>query len=358
MAVVTKTSRAGFAPIKLPEQKEILDALPDAVLVLDAQGHQILFANLAAQELTGRCLSDLVGHSLGNLFPEGSTVLRHVRQSVTEGREINASDPQTGDMLIRPFGKGIILTLRAAGVSRQLAQQLAHRQMMRPIEAMSSQLAHEIKNPLSGIKGAAQLLEQALTSEEDRDLARLIQSEVLRIRRLVDRMDVFSATGLDIPHKPVNLHEVLRHVLAAARAGFASDVTIVEDYDPSLPEITGNQDQMVQVFMNLLKNAAEAAPRQGGEICVRSYFNARPVFHPDHARKLCVAIAIEDNGSGIAPDILSSLFNPFFTTKPQGSGLGLALTSRIVDDHGGITEVNSRSGKTIFTVFLPRGSTT
>jgi two-component system nitrogen regulation sensor histidine kinase GlnL len=249
----------------------------------------------------------------------------------------------------------MFLMLQQRSMAQMIERQLTHRAAARSVSGMASVLAHEIKNPLSGIRGAAQLLEPGL-SDEDRTLTQLICSETDRIRDLVDRMEVFGDER-PIATDAVNIHDVLNHVRKIAEHGFGRDIRFVEDYDPSLPHVLGNRDKLVQVFLNLLKNAVEAIDgTENGRIVLQTAF--RPGVRlslpgSDTRVSLPLMIQIEDNGCGIPEHLKPHLFDPFVTTKISGSGLGLALVAKIVADHGGVIECESEARRTIFRVLLP-----
>jgi len=250
----------------------------------------------------------------------------------------------------------VAITLQDESAARTLDQQMSARNAARSITGMAAILAHEVKNPLSGIRGAAQLLEISAPAA-DRELAVLIRDEADRIRAMVERMETFGEKKLE--RQSVNIHRVLEHVRRLAGSGFASRVKFVETYDPSLPHVLGNRDQLIQVLLNLVKNAAEAiagTERQDGEIHITTGFQHGVRLSASAGRtrpNLPIFVAVRDNGPGIPEDIRRHLFEPFISTKATGSGLGLALVAKITADHGGLIDVDSRPGRTEFRIHLP-----
>ena len=209
-------------------------------------------------------------------------------------------------------------------------------------------MAHEIKNPLAGIRGAAQLL-SAGAGAEDAALAQVIVDETDRIRRLIDRVEAFSDERAPA-RNPVNLHRILDRVRVLMAAGVGERLSLRESYDPSLPHACGDEDQLIQVFLNLVKNAVEAVALRGddnGEVLIATRYRHDSPTAP-------LEVRIQDNGPGIAPNLKDRLFHPFVTTKPTGAGLGLTLVAKLVADHGGLIDVESEPGRTVFRVLIPR----
>ena len=344
---------------------QVLNALPEAVLVVDGDG-VIRFVNLDAQRFLAAGESMLLGHRLGDWLPEDSPIFSLIRQALAEGSSMSEygltlESPRIGVHLVTasvaPIGDPpdrLVVSIREISIAQRFDNQLGHRNAARSVSAMSAMLAHEVKNPLSGIRGAAQLVEQSV-GESDRELTRLICDEADRIVALVNRMEVFADSG-PISREAINIHQVLERVRRLAENGFARHVRFTERYDPSLPPVFGNRDQLVQVFLNLVKNAAEAVPAHGGEIMIETgYQRGVSIAVPgtNQRTNLPLAITIRDNGPGIPEDIQAHLFDPFVTTKKNGSGLGLALVAKVIGDHGGVIECQSRPRRTAFKTWLP-----
>lgn len=347
----------------------ILNSLPDSIVTVD-QDNRISFVNIAAEQLFYAGAKMLLGRRLEEIVPFDSPLVAIVDQSRKSKGIISEYDIELGNP--RHRGQGghkrvdvhvsslldgdgdMVIQLQERSIAQKISQQLSHRGAARSVAGMASVLAHEIKNPLSGIRGSAQLLEQEI-SEADRDLTRLICDETDRICLLVDRMEVFSNNKPLIPEE-INIHQVLEHVRLLAQNGFGQHVTFRENYDPSIPSARGNKDQLIQIFLNLIKNAAEAVSKAGGEITITTaYRHGVRVVVPGVKEKihLPLEICVIDNGPGIADDLKPFLFDPFVTTKSTGTGLGLALVAKIVGDHGGIIECDTTRNNTIFRILLP-----
>jgi two-component system nitrogen regulation sensor histidine kinase GlnL len=364
----TATARAA-APARRPVEHDLLlGALPHPILVL-ADENRIVYANAAAEAFLSTGIALLKRVRLDDLLAFGSPLLALVDQVRRGGSTVNEYSvevagqkfpaPRLVDVYGGPFADQpglVVLMLQQRNMAQMIERQLTHRAAARSASGLASVLAHEIKNPLSGIRGAAQLLEAGL-SDDDRALTQLICSETDRIRNLVDRMEVFGDER-PLAKEPVNIHDVLEHVRRISETGFARGIRITEDYDPSLPPVPGNRDKLVQAFLNLAKNAAEAIGdnKQQGRIVMQTSF--RPGVRlsmqgADTRISLPLMIQIEDNGPGVPDHLKEHMFDPFVTTKPHGTGLGLALVAKIINDHGGIIECDSEAARTVFRVLLP-----
>jgi two-component system, NtrC family, nitrogen regulation sensor histidine kinase GlnL len=347
----------------------LLQSIPSAVLAVD-DGLRLRFANPAAEQLFGASWNVLAGRRLPDLVAPHATILALVRQVQAAGSTISdygvelalaRGESVAVDLHVSPvpeLEQGVLLVLHPCSVARRLDQQISHRRSTRSVAGLAATLAHEVKNPLSGIRGAAQLLEPAVGAE-DRQLIKLICDETDRICALVDRMEEFGDTA-PVERRSVNIHQVLEHVRRLAAAGFARQHRFVESYDPSLPEIEGDRDRLVQLFLNLVKNAAEATPPTGGggggtiTLATQYQHGLRVAVGNSRARlELPITVEVRDNGPGVRSDMVDHLFEPFVSSKRSGSGLGLSLVAKIVADHRGVVSYLPGEPGATFRVRLP-----
>jgi two-component system nitrogen regulation sensor histidine kinase GlnL len=354
-------------PRRAPDAALILSALSVPVVLLDAE-NRFRYVNHAAEQFLGVSAGQLASLCLTDLVPPDNPLFLLVEQvrrgeATVSDHELTLDGPRLHKPGIAVQGSplpeepgAVLLVLQDASAARALDRQLTFRSAARSVSGMAAILAHEVKNPLSGIRGAAQLLE-ASVGPDDRELAVLIRDEADRIRGLVDRMEVFGEKP--VVRSAVNIHRVLEHVRKLAQSGFAAHIRFQEVYDPSLPPVWGNRDQLVQVVLNLVKNAAEAVTygeQPNPEIVLSTgYQHGMRLAIPGSTERveLPLTVAVRDNGPGIPEDIRPHLFEPFVSSKTSGSGLGLALVAKLMGDHGGLIEVDSRPGRTEFRLHLP-----
>ena len=350
----------------------ILEGLPHPILVLDGDD-QITFANPAGEDLLQLSLDTLQGTKLTDYVPEDNPLISLI--SLARSRRNSASDfdirlesPRIGERSVTAhvsplaiggagtYSGAVVISLLPRGMSDALDQQLTNMNAGRSMSSMGSMLAHEIKNPLAGMKGAAQLLSLSIEDEEDRQLTALIEEETDRIASLIERMESFGNFESSVA-EPVNIHEVLNHALQLAENSFGSGVTFHQDFDPSLPDVAGHKDSLIQVVLNLIKNACEAAPDDRGEVTLSTRYRLGTRIAPAGSGErveLPLHVMITDNGPGIPDTLGDAVFDPFVTSnKAKGTGLGLALVSKLTDDMGGFVDFESEPGKTVFRLQLP-----
>lgn len=355
-------------PLESHLTASIASALPMPLLLVGAD-EELLFVNPAAEQFFDTGAGLLLKLSLTDIVPFGSPLFPLIEQarerfaSVSE-RNVDLTSPRHGeriaDVLITPLNEpegAVVLMLQERSLAQRIDRQLLHRGAVRSMHGMAAVLAHEIKNPLAGIRGAAQLIEENLPAD-DRTLTKLIIEETDRVRGLIDRMESFGDSRA-LTRAPVNIHEVLDRVRQVAQTSFARDVTFNENFDPSLPPVLGDRDQLIQVFLNLVRNASDALPETGGEIQLTTGY--RPGVRVSAAiaggrMSLPLEVTVRDNGSGVPDDLMPYIFDPFVTTKRGGSGLGLALVAKIIGDHGGVIECDSIPRRTIFRILLPKAT--
>jgi two-component system nitrogen regulation sensor histidine kinase GlnL len=335
------------------------------VVVVDAGG-LVHYANLSAEQFFGVGRARIVGHPLSEFMPDDTPLFSLLEQVLATGgavaeNGVTLSSPRIGNrfcaLRLSPVADSdglVVVTLVEQTIARNIDRQMSHRSAARSVSALAAMLAHEVKNPLSGIRGAAQLLEQSVPDSE-RELTTLICEETDRIVALVDRMEAF-ADGRPIERGPINIHQVLNHVRRISQNGFGKGVRFIETYDPSLTDVHGDRDQLIQVFLNLVKNACEVPGGGEREIELSTAFrHGLRLAVPGQQAKvnLPLVVSVRDNGHGVPDEIRAHLFDAFVTNKPTGTGLGLALVAKIINDHGGAIEFESEPGRTTFRVMLP-----
>ena len=348
---------------------ELLNLLPFPLFLID-QENRFVWLNPAAENFFKSSTAYLAGHAVVEFIPSDSpffNLLDRVRQagrSVVE-RELGLISPKLGvrkgtiQMVPIPARSEtscpaqVLVSIQEQSLAEQLSTQNQFKGAALSMAKMTALLAHEIKNPLAGIKGAAQLLELDLPAEY-RELSGMIVDETDRITSLLSRIENLSA---DTPLKfsDVNIHEVLDHCIRITKASFGRHLEIVRRYDPSLPDVRGDRELLVQCFLNLLKNAAEAT-KIGDELVLRTcYSMTRYISSLSDGKRmhLPLQIEIEDTGEGIPEELSEHIFEPFISTKSGGSGLGLAMVASVIADHGGTITHQRRHQGTCFSINLP-----
>ena len=346
----------------------LIEQLPFPLVVLDGQD-AITYASPAAEEFFQTSISRLAGKPLSAFVPVDHPLLALIGQARRSGRSsslngLEIASPRIGEhkdveVFAGPLADGdgaILLTFHERATARQLERQFGRRNAGRSVSGLAAVIAHEIRNPLAGMRGAAQLLESGLDAD-GKGLTHLICSEIDRIASLLDRMLTFGGAPSG-GTEPVNIHRVLDHVRSLTMAAAPANLRIVADYDPSLPPVIGNRDRLVQAVLNLVKNAVEAATKHSEhpQIWLRTAFHTGVAITDRGTGQriaLPLLIAVEDNGPGIPEEIVPHLFEPFVSTKPSGTGLGLALSAQIVGEHGGLIETERMRGRTVFRLLLP-----
>ncbi len=339
-------------------------AMPTPALILDA-GDRVEDINPAAEGFLNASVRSVRGRHVWDVLSIDAPLDEAFERARGQDTPLFVSDVDLGsgtrspvrcNLSVSPLGAGQagrLIMITPLDASGRITRGHSSRASAKSAIGMAEMLAHEIKNPLAGITGAAQLMSMNLGAE-DHELADLIVSECHRIVALLDQVEQFG--NVQPPQLGcVNLHDTLDRAKRSAELGFAANMTILEDYDPSLPQARADRDQLLQVILNLLKNAAEAAGRDGGAITLRTYYeHALRVRHkdgPGHA--LPLQIEIEDDGPGLPPEIAGDVFDPFVSGRENGTGLGLALAAKIIADQEGWISVTSVPGRTVFRVSLP-----
>ena len=339
----------------------LLEHLSTAVLGLDV-GLHVLSMNPAAEMLFAISAKQVLGQALNRIVPENAGLLAVLDQALHERHPVTARGQVlelpgerriTVDYSITPVDdprQPTVVLMELTPVDRLL--RLAREEKMQRDHASNRALirgmAHEIKNPLGGIRGAAQLLERELTDPHLHEYTRIIMQEADRLRALVDRL---FGPNQPLSRSWVNIHELLDRVQRLIEAEVQSGVRLQTDYDPSLPAIHADADQLIQAFLNIIRNAVEAM-EQSGNITLRTRVE-RQFTVGQKRHRLVLRVDFEDDGPGIPEELLEHISHPMVTGRAQGSGLGLAITHDIIAKHGGLIECRSRPQRTVFSVYLP-----
>ena len=359
-----------LSPLASPDSSplaEVMDVLPFPVVLLDEED-SFVWLNHAGEHFFKSSLSILSGTRLDRLIPQDSQIfslIRRARQSGSsvEDKAITFVGPRIGlkgaSIQLVPFHMAgferplILMTLQERTGAEQLATQQNFKGAALSMSRMTSLLAHEIKNPLAGIKGAAQLLEMEL-SEAQHELSNMIVSETDRITSLLRRIENLSSDA-PVRFKTVNIHEILDHCLKITSASFGRHLDIKRSYDPSLPDIQADREMLVQCFINLFKNASEATA-EGDSLSIHTSYSLTRYVTTETSRKLIhlpLQIAITDSGKGVSEELQAHVFEPFVSNKSGGSGLGLAMVASVIADHGGAIAMQSSAQGSCFTLNLP-----
>ena len=348
---------ADFSP------RGVLDTLRTAVLLVDAD-RTLIYLNQAAEELLGASTRQLLGHSLDYLLHDAAldAIVRETvdRQQAVLRHDLDfglpGSPPRRFDCWLTPLDGaqrgGLAIEIAATGSigdaqreSQLIAQQEANRLMLRG-------LAHEIKNPLGGLRGAAQLLERELADPDLTEYTQIIIGEADRLKNLIDRM---LSPGLAPEMAHVSVHEVLERVRALVAADLPPELAIECDYDPSLPDLWGDREQLIQALLNLVRNAVQAVDEGGqrpGHVLLRTRVRRRVSIAGRHHR-LLAQVEIVDNGPGVPENLREQIFHPLVTGRPTGTGLGLSIAQSLISRHEGCINFHSQPGNTVFSVLLP-----
>ncbi len=349
----------------MPMHQDILDNLSTAVVTLSAH-LEVLSVNNAGEVLLETSESRCLGHGPEKLLADPSTLLPMLQQVLQSnaplarrgmplllhtGREVVA------DMMLTPVGEGaeafVLLEIQPVDRLLRISREESLHHAQETTQEMVRGLAHEIKNPLGGVRGAAQLLARELPDEDLAEYTNIIIREADRLRDLVDRL---LGPNQQLDTRLLNIHEVLEHVRNLLLAETDNKITLLRDYDPSLPEVTGDRSQLVQAVLNIVRNALQAADSaETCEVTLRTRPQRQFTIGQVRHRLVC-RLDIEDNGPGIAEDLLPNIFMPMVTGRAEGTGLGLTIAQSIITRHGGMLGCTSEPGLTRFTIYLPMES--
>ena len=361
MTNVETTPATSLTRDTLPLGALFCEDAPFPCFLIDISAHKIVWANDTALTWTGLSMKALTKKStLWSVLDLKENAEDQIRETIKYNSAVTIRDCDI-NLLPQSSEETYICHLSAfptqghIGIGVRFVKHRngsEHNAGGHVVSGLGRLIAHELKNPLAGIKGAAQLLRDDVSTDEGHDLIDLISSEIDRIRRLADRMETLGDTDPET-NGHVNIHEILRRARQIIQSADKS-IQFTEIYDPSLPHVLGDPDTLMQAVLNLIKNAAEAGDKVTLKTQFRSGMSRR---RGDTHKNLPVEIQIIDNGPGITPDLIDQIFQPFVSTKADGQGLGLALVSKVAASHNGLVQVSSLPGKTKFSLLLPTPKT-
>ncbi len=339
--------------------------IPISFLIIE-DNLQIIYLNTHAENYLSISSKNVIGKKLDSIFSFDKNIIKSIENSLEynssfKEKYVRVNIQGKGESLVNVFFSKIndndklgMLLIESHSFGK-LDQLYNLKKNNLSLSGFSSLMSHEIKTPLSSISGAVQLLE-ANISDLDKKFINIIKEEIERIIHLVDKMSLFDNDTSSL-FETLNIHDVLTSVLGAARVGFGKNIKFIECYDPSLPQVNGDKDSLVQLFTNLIKNSVEAIGKKG-EIFLDTSFNSDVQFKNIESGNikrsfLPIEISIRDKGEGVPDEILDQIFDPFITSKFDGSGLGLPMALKIVSDHHGTIDHTFKNGYTIFSVRLP-----
>lgn len=342
-------------------QNKILDHINEAILLFSNE-LTLTYINSAGEVLFADSAKHLIGHSAKHLFKTSNSALFHNLQQCLEMHEplVDRELPLnlvSQNITVNFIATPMVENSQLSGILVELQQVDRHLRVTKEEQLLAQQntsrmlargLAHEIKNPLGGLRGAAQLLDLELKDPELKEYTQIIIAESDRLQGLMDKM-----LG---PNKPahkcrLNIHQTLERIRQLVSAETSNDIKLTADYDPSIPEIFADQNQLIQAFLNIVRNAVQAF-QDGGEIILKTRIQRNMTIGRKHY-KLCTKIDIIDNGPGITPDLMGQIFYPMITGRAEGTGLGLSIAQSLINLHDGLIECTSEPGQTIFSIYLP-----
>lgn len=346
-----------------PDYKQLLDSLSTAIVLLD-RSFRVIHINTASESLFGISLEQTKGTPLSDYFYESAAALQKMQTALREDEQYSKRKTRwrlhtgkriTVDYTVTPLvdKNQVVFEIqeldRLLRISREealLASQATTKNLIRG-------LAHEVKNPLGGIRGAAQLLDRELHTDDLKEYTHIIMAEADRLRNLVDRM---LGPRQPVQLKPINVHEVLERIIGIINAETKGNIQLKRRYDPSIPEVPGDIELLIQAVLNIVRNAAQALQRQPEnlepEITLSTSIKRQFTIGRKHYALVC-NIDIEDNGPGIPQKIIEDIFYPMISGRAEGTGLGLAISQQLITQHNGLIECSSEPNKTIFSIYIP-----